>query len=117
MAYFNLGDIKKVKVGGAILKFRRIGLGSILVITIVVAFVVVYILEKAPGIKEEPTSPKVLDEQTKQQILESLSAPPGAPVYTEEEKRRILESLSAPQGSTLTEEEKKAILESLSAPK
>lgn len=86
-------------------------------ITIVVAFAVVYILQKAPGIKEETAPPKVLNEQTKKQILESLSAPPGAPQYTDEEKRQILENLStSPDQPTLSEDEKKTILESLSAP-
>ena len=121
MAYFNLEDIKRIKIGGAISMFRRIGLGCVLVIAIVVAFAVVYVSKKAPGIpgaKETSTPQKVLDEQTKKQILESLSAPPGAPQYTDEEKRNILESLSAPSDQpTLSDEEKKKILESLNAPK
>jgi hypothetical protein len=103
MAYFNL----------------RIGPGSILTIIIVVVFVAVYIFQGAPGvprIKETPAPGKILDEQTKKQILESLSPPPGAAVHTDEEKRQILDALQAPEGPTLTDEEKKAILESLSAP-
>lgn len=101
--------------------FRRIGPASILAVTVVVVFVVIYIFQKAPGIpgiKETPTPQKVLDEQTKKQILEGLSAPPGASQYTDEEKRQILESLSARPGQpALSEDEKKVILESLSAPK
>ena len=59
-----------------------------------------------------------LTDQQKKEILEKLSAPPGARQYTPEEKRQILESLSAPsEQQPLSEEEKKAILESLSKPK
>ena len=85
-----------------------------------VVFGIVFFQEKRG--KEEPAKKTTRElreftEEEKIKLLESLSAPEGAPQYTDEEKRKILESLSAPKDQpALTEEEKIKILESLSAP-
>ena len=58
---------------------------------------------------------RVLSDEEKKALLESLSAP-GESNLSDEEKKAILESLSAPGESNLTDEEKRQILENLTAP-
>jgi hypothetical protein len=86
-----------------------------------VVFAIVFLQEKRG--KEEPAKKagqevtEQLTDEEKIKILESLSAPLGAPHYSDKEKEKILKSLSAPSGQpTLSDEEKKKKLESLSAP-
>ena len=53
-----------------------------------------------------PAEPKEL---TKEEILQSLSAPSDAPVLTDEEKQEVLDSLSPPEQPALSDQEKKDI--------
>lgn len=89
------------------------------VLLFVIIGLIVYLIQQEPERSGEafPQTQKPLTDEQKKEVLESLSAPAGAPKYTDKEKQKILEDLSAPSGKTpLSEEEKKKILESLSVP-
>jgi len=104
--------IKKIKVVGLVLVLAVLGI-----------FFVLWQQQQAKK-EKEPQAPagqetrQELTGEQKKEVLEKLSAPPGAKQYTVEEKIRILESLSAPQNTerVLDEAEKKRLLDALRNP-
>jgi hypothetical protein len=120
VVYFSIENFKKIKRLDKKTVFSTVLIAVVLALAGMVAVIVLLQerLQERGGInKGEEGAQRRLSDEEKIKILESLSAPSGAPGYTNEEKRQILEGLSAPPDAPkLSDEEKKAILESLSAP-